>query len=268
MMTLSHRVQRSDRAVMSVAHFISSAGRGGQDVQHHIKLWLAVREAGHAVARFALNELTSLRAPPVISITIEAPHPVPGVTTMEARTRDHSAARKSLWERCDFLRLDLMADILELCAGPAALARYLYGESHFWRLRDVMLPGLTTGEIDLHTDAGQIRFLIEAFAKQVGYEPISLADIDILWRDACRLVLMEWDGIATTAKVLHRRKKMTGEEFRRVWLKNRPDAGTRAQSASEVGVLWLALRLSEHAAFLERLNALDARRSRANLVIW
>lgn len=248
---------------MSVARTTSPQLAGaGKTCDTASKLWLAVHEAGYAVARFVLNELTFLRAPPVISITIEAPpHSPPGVTRMDFRIRDHSEARLLLWKCSDFMRLDFMADILELCAGPAAQARYLYGESHFWRLRDVMLPGLTTGEIDLHTDAGQIRFLIEALAKQVGYKPISLADIDILWRDACRLVLMEWDGISKTAKVLHRRKTMTGEEFRRVWFKNRPDAGTRALSASEVGVLWLALRLSEHAAFLERLNALDARRN-------
>jgi hypothetical protein len=204
---------------------------------------LAIHEAGHAVARFVLDELSPLPSPLVQLIAVETGGNPCGVVEMQNRSADKNPIRDTLRPYEDFFKLDIMADVLEICAGPAAQACFLYGQDQI-----CLLGYPKNRSAQKKSDAGQIRTLLK-----ISDGLIDETGVRALWHDACWLVISEWPGIKKAAGILLKRGTMQGDEFESVWRARRPDSEERARRVEGFGSLKLGDDLTRHKAIYESL---------------
>jgi hypothetical protein len=193
-------------------------------------LWLACHEAGHAVARLVLDELTLVPGPYLRSISVEPQDGALGICM-------HGSRCPLFWIELpypkDVIHADVRADIVENFAGAVAETHCkCSGFAAMWQWHSNVMPTLESVVFtdDNHEDAAEVHRRLQWLS-----HPLNLEDAKRLWFDACLIVTQEWPGIAKTARVLRDRGTMDGDEFEDVWRGFRPSVAMREHLARKAG---------------------------------
>lgn len=183
----------------------------------------SIHEAGHAIARLALDELAPLPAPPILSVIVDC-H---GNGRCEARPRvelpyqryDAGTPERTL--RDALVRFDAIA----AWAGRVAEFRHRYGgERATGMLESEIGQWINKDQHFIGTDDACICWCCELLKNED-----RVTEAGSLLRATQAVVAAEWTGIKRMAGVLMAAGKMDGAAFEVKWREVRPSKEMREQ---------------------------------------
>lgn len=175
-------------------------------------LWLAVHEAGHAVARLVLDELY-FPGPYLSSVTIIAEGTTLGHVRMQERMHTFLPVQPRFV--AEQIR-DAKLEVVEAMAGQIAEMRQRMGTYGPYFTRQEIVDLVMASDPDETHDFGKSRRFLNWLSPD---DP--RATMEGLYREALKLVEAEWTGIVAVARMLRQAGTMEGDEFEQVWRSGR-----------------------------------------------
>ena len=201
-------------------------------------LWLAVHEAGHAVAHQVLDELPPYPGPHIISVSVK-PDAADGSLgrvsgrrrTSTLRTPPHTKPVPAAHpEVLADMRRQARYDIVELLAGRMAESYQRGGPYCPLRWTDEIVSKTINGDPDAGGDMSFVRKTLDWLEL-----PDPAAELKRLWRITYGLIASEWPGIVRIARILRERRFMGGEDFEAEWRAGRSTPAMRQRLEKRLG---------------------------------
>jgi hypothetical protein len=194
------------------------------------KLWTAVHECGHAVARLALDELPPYPGPLLRSVSIIANADSVGRVDGQPRVM-FMLEHESMTDRMrHHQRRQLRYDIVQFLAGYVAEMYQRGGLLAPILARDGFIRQILSGELDAVPDFHSAR-------QHLGWlnPPNPSVELSRLWDNTYGLIACEWQGLKRISRVLLEREFMDGEEFEAEWLACRSTLSARRRTEQRIG---------------------------------
>lgn len=208
-------------------------------------LWLAVHEAGHAVARLVLDETLPQPGPMVKEVTVVRDEDRLGLARMDARAPLYLRGHANHIPRA-VLDQNIKFDIIEKLAGPIAEVRHRYGSiGPMFDKRPQMDFCLSRSE-----------HVCDHSAARAQAEWLSPSDeralLEQAYDVACALVEREWIGIKAVARVVQAAGSLDGTQFEEAWLGRRQSEQRRDRRDHAYGDTFSRMlsRLLTHSEFV------------------
>jgi hypothetical protein len=187
---------------------------------------LCHHEAGHAVARLALDERLGEPGPPILRVVVR-PRAEWGTPYVGADGVAHACLgivegdpRVPLWQledpaaagRREAIRPDVTADMLENIAGPAADLRWQVRMERAHVVPRLMQELGRTHYLTGPGNEGDMEYAARRARYLAGPDGDASALLREAWDKACELVNGHWEAIAALARRLRAQAAVAGEE--------------------------------------------------------